>query len=198
MKRDSITEKKIKQAAKEIFLEKWLSWSRTREITEKAWVNLALLNYYFGSKEDLFYSVMSDVLQEFHYKIFFILNDRTTSFEEKLRILCDSYFDSLISDSKLFPFIIEIVKKNLDKARNHIKSWNSSISNTYFAEQYLDKTKKSMDDFRMFFINLLWLIAFPFVWSPLFSALFDYTQEEYIELLLRRKESLYKILPYLY
>jgi hypothetical protein len=62
----------------------------------------------------------------------------------------------------------------------------------------LDKTKKSMDDFRMFFINLLWLITFPFVWSPLFSALFDYTQEEYINLLLRRKETLYKILPYLY
>jgi len=44
---NSETERKIKQAAKEIFLSKWLSWARTREITEKAWVNLALLNYYF-------------------------------------------------------------------------------------------------------------------------------------------------------
>jgi AcrR family transcriptional regulator len=41
------TEEKIKQAAKELFLEKGFEGAKTRDITKKANVNLALINYYF-------------------------------------------------------------------------------------------------------------------------------------------------------
>ena len=136
---DSITEKKIKQAAKEIFLKKWLSRSRTREITDKAWVNLALLNYYFGWKEELYNIVMFDMLEEFQWSIIKIINDKWTTFEEKLRIFTDSYYDSIINNPKVFPFILDVMRQNVNDIKKRIHNWNWVLVETYFAKQYMEK-----------------------------------------------------------
>ena len=48
------TEQKIVEAARKIFTQKGYAATKTRDIAEEAGINLALLNYYFGSKENLF------------------------------------------------------------------------------------------------------------------------------------------------
>ena len=50
--------KKIKQAARKLFTEKGFDAVKTRDIAAEAGINLALLNYYFRSKEKLFEIVM--------------------------------------------------------------------------------------------------------------------------------------------
>ena len=52
------TEEKILETASKVFTEKGFSGTRTRDIAEHAGINLALLNYYFRSKEKLFEQVM--------------------------------------------------------------------------------------------------------------------------------------------
>ena len=52
------TEEKIKAAARKVFMEKGYGASRTRDIAEEAGINLALLNYYFRSKEKLFNEII--------------------------------------------------------------------------------------------------------------------------------------------
>ena len=52
------TEEKILEAASKVFTEKGFAGTRTRDIAEHAGINLALLNYYFRSKEKLFEQVM--------------------------------------------------------------------------------------------------------------------------------------------
>ena len=52
------TEDKILSAASKVFTEKGFAGTRTRDIAEEAGINLALLNYYFRSKEKLFQQVM--------------------------------------------------------------------------------------------------------------------------------------------
>ena len=195
---NSVTEKKIKQAAKEVFLKKWLSWSRTREITEKAWVNLALLNYYFGWKEELYNIVMFEMLEEFQWVILKILNDKDTTFEEKMRIFTDNYYDSIIANPKVFPFILDVMRQNIDAIKKKIEAWNWSFTKTYFAKQYMETTWKSLDDFRDFFINFLWLIAFPVVWAPLFTTFFEFKEDQYYDFLIRRKKFILNIIPHLY
>ena len=54
MKKDISTEEKIKEAARKIFHKKGYAGTRTRDIAEEAGINLALLNYYYRSKEKLF------------------------------------------------------------------------------------------------------------------------------------------------
>ena len=136
------TEEKIKQAAKEIFLQKGYDWSRTREITEKAWVNLALLNYYFWWKKELFNIIMFELLEDFRDSMFLLLNDKNTSFNEKIRGFCDSYFDNNITNIKVLPFILDNIRANIKTVQEKIIEDNNIFSKTVFAEQYMQKTWK--------------------------------------------------------
>ena len=59
------TEEKIRQAATKVFLEKGFDGTTTRDIAAEAGINLALLNYYFRSKQKLFDSVFEEMIQLF-------------------------------------------------------------------------------------------------------------------------------------
>ena len=65
LKTDLSTEEKIKAAARKVFTQKGYSATRTRDIAEEAGLNLALLNYYFRSKEKLFELIMAEKMQQF-------------------------------------------------------------------------------------------------------------------------------------
>ena len=64
------TQEKIIAAARIVFTKKGYAATRTRDIAEEANVNLALLNYYFKSKENLFQII---ILEKFQ-KLFSILS----------------------------------------------------------------------------------------------------------------------------
>src|SRR5947207_6934659 len=78
------TQEKIKEAARKIFMQKGYAATRTRDIAEEAGINLALLNYYFRSKEKLFDIIMLEKLFHFIEGIKDILNDKQTTLEEKI------------------------------------------------------------------------------------------------------------------
>jgi hypothetical protein len=50
-----------------------------------------------------------------------ILNDRETTFEEKMKTYTDSYYDSIVADPKIFPFILEVMRQNIDEIKKRIK-----------------------------------------------------------------------------
>jgi AcrR family transcriptional regulator len=87
------TEEKIKQAAKKVFMQKGYAASRTRDIAEAAGINLALLNYYFRSKEKLFDIIMLENLQQFIEGIKEILINKETSFELKMEAVASKYIE---------------------------------------------------------------------------------------------------------
>ncbi len=60
---DQSTEEKIKEAARTVFTRKGYAATRTRDIAKEANINLALLNYYFRSKEKLFGLIMMEKMQ---------------------------------------------------------------------------------------------------------------------------------------
>lgn len=195
---NSETERKIKQAAKEIFLSKWLSWARTREITEKAWVNLALLNYYFWWKDELYNVIMIEILEDFKGTILKMLNNQETSFEEKLESFANSYYESIVANPRVFPFILNILEQDINSVGSKTITKEESVLHSYFAKQYIETTGKNIDDFKEFFINFLWLIAFPIIWAPLFTSLFEFSEKQYHDFLLRRKSLIKKIIPQIY
>ena len=54
------TEEKIIAAARKLFTQKGFSATKTRDIAEEAGINLALLNYYFRSKQNLFQIIIEE------------------------------------------------------------------------------------------------------------------------------------------
>src|SRR5687768_3368256 len=88
---DLSTEEKIKAAALKLFTKKGFAATRTRDISEEAGINLALLNYYYRSKERLFELVMTEILQNFFRGLTQIFNDESTSLDEKVSIFVKNY-----------------------------------------------------------------------------------------------------------
>ena len=81
---DPSTEEKIKNAARIIFHQKGYAGTKTRDIAEEAGINLALLNYYFRSKEKLFGIIMVESLQSFRLSMMDVI--KLNSFVNKLNM----------------------------------------------------------------------------------------------------------------
>ena len=65
MSQDLSTELKIKEAAKRVFMAKGFDGCSTREIAKEAGMNVALVNYYFRSKGQLFKLIFQAALEDF-------------------------------------------------------------------------------------------------------------------------------------
>ena len=66
----SETEKRILQAATEVFLQKGMGGARMQEIADKAGINKAMLHYYFRSKDRLYEQVFTGQLEHFFNGLF--------------------------------------------------------------------------------------------------------------------------------
>ena len=73
------TKNKILDAAEYLFADKGFNGTSLREITSQAEVNLAAVNYHFGSKKELIKAVMSRYMNELSPRL-----------ESSLEVLCDS------------------------------------------------------------------------------------------------------------
>src|SRR4051794_24037459 len=94
-KSDFSTEEKIKEAAKKVFMKKGYGATRTRDIAEEAGINLALLNYYFRSKDKLFELVMLEKVQKLFGVIAPVITDEHMDLENKINMLVSNYIDML-------------------------------------------------------------------------------------------------------
>jgi hypothetical protein len=83
---------------------------------------------------------MFELLEDFRDSMFLLLNDKNTSFNEKIRGFCDSYFDNNIMNIKVLPFILDSIRANIKTVQEKIIEDNNIFSKTVFAEQYMQKT----------------------------------------------------------
>lgn len=179
------TEEKILEAASEVFTEKGFSGTRTRDIAEKAGINLALLNYYFRSKEKLFEQVMKIKVVLLFGKIFPILSNEKTSLEEKIDLASEKYFEILSKNPNLPLFVIsEIQKKNSNITK--IIPVNKIFENSVIIKQI--KEKRPEINPLHYLVNFLAMTIFPFVAKPVFNA-FELTNEaEYHQFISERRK----------
>src|ERR1044071_9731716 len=105
-RQEASTEEKIKAAARKVFMQKGYGASRTRDIAEAAGINLALLNYYFRSKEKLFHEIMLERVQKLFGTIAPILMDDSTSLEKKIQLMAPKYIDLLTENPDLPMFVL--------------------------------------------------------------------------------------------
>ena len=133
---DHSTEDKIKAAARKLFTQQGFSAVKTRDIANEAGINLALLNYYFRSKEKLFEIVMLENLGHFFQGVAIIVNDEKTSFRQKIEILVDFYITRLIANPDVPLFV-------LNEARNNPKKLplQFNLMDSYFIKQYFIEVK---------------------------------------------------------
>ena len=179
------TEEKILEAASEVFTEKGFAGTRTRDIAEKAGINLALLNYYFRSKEKLFEQVMKIKVVLLFGKILPILINEKTSLEEKIDLASEKYFEILSKNPNLPLFVIsEIQKKNSNITK--IIPVNKIFENSVIIKQI--KEKRPEINPLHYLVNFLAMTIFPFLAKPVFNAFELTNEEEYQQFISERRK----------
>lgn len=95
------TDKKdhILDVAEKVFAELGYDGASTRVISGEAGVNMAMLNYYFGSKEGVFLAIFERRIAAFQSTLLSIGGDESKDSWEKLDKYIDSYVDRVINNN---------------------------------------------------------------------------------------------------
>jgi AcrR family transcriptional regulator len=185
------TEEKIKEAARRVFTRKGYAATRTRDIAEESGYNLALINYYFRSKEKLFDLIMLENLQTFAHSVQSILNDPATSLDQKLEILVSHYIDMLITNPGLPLFILNEINADPTKLMTKVGIKDLGQKQLYVALQWQElaaQKKQPLINPLHIMMNVVAMTIFPFAGSPLIRHKFGLSTDEFNALMEERKK----------
>ncbi|MBT1706224.1 TetR/AcrR family transcriptional regulator [Chryseosolibacter indicus] len=127
-----MTRDKILHAARELFEEKGFDATTVRDIANKAEVNVALINYHFGSKELLLTTLIDELSNATHIKLSDI-NKSTADPVAKLQQAMDIMLDKTFANKKYYqmlhrelstvqrPQLNEQIAKNLKRNRTELR-----------------------------------------------------------------------------
>ena len=182
------TEEKIKDAARRIFTRKGFLATTIRDIATEADINVASINYYFRSKENLFAFIMDETIKKLFDKIEPVLNDEGTSIIEKIEVCVGYYIDQVLENPDFIFFMVSEVMGGLTKLPmiDNMKL----LVNSHFARQL--RELKTNGDINYHPINLFWnisgMIMSPFLSRPQMLHLGYFTSVEFFELMQERKK----------
>ena len=175
------TEDKILIAASKVFTEKGFSGTRTRDIAEEAGINLALLNYYFRTKEKLFEQVMKVKIVLLFGQIIPIVTNEKTSLDEKIDLASVKYFEILSKNPNLPIFVLSEIQKKTSDVKS-ILPFEKVLNNSFLMKQIKER-KPDVNPFH-FLLNFLSMTVFPFLGKPIlqsFDLMNDVEFQKFVE-----------------
>jgi len=192
--KDTNTEARIKEAARIVFLNKGFAATRTRDIAEEAGINLALLNYYFRSKQKLFNIIMLDSLKIFLSSIFNVINDSKLSFEEKLVSISSNYIDTLLVNPEIPLFILSELRNDPAHLIENVGIKDIILNSDLFIQlmNKIDSGEFKVINPLDFIVNFIGMTVFPFLASPILKILGSMDQKEFNAMIESRKEQIPK------
>ncbi|HXR85038.1 MAG TPA: TetR/AcrR family transcriptional regulator [Hanamia sp.] len=183
-KKDFSTEERIKKAARKVFMQKGYAATRTRDIAEESGINLALLNYYFRSKEKLFHEVMMEKIQQFFGALLPIIDDPSTKLESKIELMVSGYIDMLSSNPDLPLFVLSEMRNSSDlKKILPVQKITDKLS-------FIQQLKEKRPDVNpiQFLMTIIGMIVFPFIAQPAFELILGSNKTELQKILQQRKK----------
>ncbi|MBX3239461.1 MAG: TetR/AcrR family transcriptional regulator [Chitinophagaceae bacterium] len=182
--KDITTEEKIKGAARKVFTQKGYAATRTRDIAEEAGINLALLNYYFRSKEKLFELVMAEKVGELFGMLVPVVVDHSTTLKTKMEKIAATYIDTLEKNPGLPLFVLSEIHR-----RPEWLSQRVPIADIFKKSSFMQQVREKRPDIdpMHFFMNALGLCVFPFISSPVFIGAGVINRNDFKKLLQERK-----------
>ncbi len=139
----------IMEAAEQLFAEKTYDSTSVRDIAKAASINIAMISYYFGSKEDLMKSLFGYRMQFMKNRLNELIEDKTISPLEKMEIIVTSWIDKIFAQQSFHKIM---VLAQLNPHNSTIKN----LMNTYKEEQIqqLEKIIKDGQKKKLFIKNI--------------------------------------------
>lgn len=185
---EASTEEKIIDAARNIFTKKGFLATTVRDIATEAETNLAMVNYYFRSKEKLFAVIMDETIKRLFDKIEPVLNNEHTSLSEKIKT-CVGYYIDHLNENPDFPFFM-VNEVMAGSTKLPMISNMRTLINSNFADQLKALKKDGQINFHP--VHLLWnisgLILFPFLSRPQILNMSYFNSDEFRQMMEERKK----------
>lgn len=190
----TLAEKKILEAAKDVFMQKGLEAASMSDIAKTAGISRTSLHYYFRTKEKLFREIFRSVVDGFMPQLGKIIRGNA-SVREKVEKFVDSYIDLLASVPAAPHFIINEIYRDPEGIVELFLSVESEHGNIAYAVHLLEvhAREHGLKDFdaQHFCLALYSQCVFPFVLSPVIkTALFSADPDRYAEFLVRLKKNI--------
>ncbi|AEA42134.1 TetR/AcrR family transcriptional regulator [Fluviicola taffensis] len=189
MSKERSTEVKIREAAKNVFIAKGFDGCTSREIAKEAGMNVALVNYYFCSKKQLFTLVFEAAMEDFMFSTVEVFKT-DLSLEAKLRIFIEREYEFLTLHPDIPRFILSELSRGDKCEFDHAKILEK-IGSTGVFEELLEAQEKGIIR-KMDLTNIMLLIMsnchYPFMAKPLMKYLNSLTDDESQERLMLQKQ----------
>jgi AcrR family transcriptional regulator len=104
----------ILQAAEKLFAEKGFDGTSVRDIATEADVNLAMISYYFKSKENLMQAIFEERMDQTRIRIENLVLDTSLEPMAKLEMLVDEYIDRIMAKQAFHKIVVceQVINKN--------------------------------------------------------------------------------------
>ncbi len=129
----SYNEKQLQiiNSAEQLFSAKGFDASSVRDIAENAGVNIAMISYYFGSKEKLMEALFQQRTGFFNLRLETLLQDEKKTTWQKLEILIDEHIERVMHNQLFHKIMIceQIINKNpvIIGVVNQLKKRNTEL-----------------------------------------------------------------------
>jgi AcrR family transcriptional regulator len=181
---------KIMEEARKLFVKKGLKGTTVRDIAAESGVNVAMVNYYFRSKEKLFDTIFDEAFHILAEKIFG-LADSNLPFFELIRQWIYSYYDTLLEYPDFPIFVLNELVANPRKLSRKFKDKNPYHLYMKLSERIKEEEAKgtihlvSIPDF---LLNVISLSIFPFAVRPIAIQFLNLSEDNYMKLLDKHRE----------
>ena len=198
MKKNKDAERDIINAARKAFYNKGFKEASMRDIATEANVNLAMVNYYFRSKENLFYIIFDEAFGILYNKIAEIAGKESIDIIEKIKTIINEYCDFFNKQPYILMFILGEVLRNPEKIgiriRTKLQQSNAfSILNKQFETAIAKGVIKPVSTLSVV-INILSLIIFPLLAKPLIKKALNIDSNVIDSILESRKQDVINII----
>lgn len=171
-------------------MERGYSGVSIRDIVAESHTNVAMVNYYFRTKHNLFEIVFEEALNVLTERISsIIISD--TPFPEMIRSWIEAYYELLSEYPQIPIFVLTEINRHPEHMGRMMASHNlQAIFDTLSTriEEEVERGTISPTSATDLGINILSLCVFPFVMGPLVTRVTRKSHEEYSRTLMSHKE----------
>jgi TetR/AcrR family transcriptional regulator len=189
MSKERSTEEKIREAAKNVFIAKGFDGCTSREIAKAAGMNVALVNYYFCSKKQLFKLVFDAAMEDFMFSTVEVFT-KDLSLESKMRIFIEREYEFLTLHPDIPRFILSELSRGDKCEFDHAQILEKIEATGVFEE--LRQAQEQGIIRKMDLANIMLMIMsnchYPFMAKPLMKYINQLSEEEYQERLMLQKQ----------
>lgn len=177
MEKGRNTEQDIIEAARKVFHTKGYKEATMRDIAAEANINMAMLHYYYRSKDNLFFIVFDESFKELYEKIAANISDPNLNIFDKIRLITNEYV-SFFTDRPYIPsFIIgEVIRDPQKTGKRFREIINPLDTFKLFSEQLQDEynkgTIREISAFTLL-LNMISLCVFPAIARPVFREVLN-------------------------